>query len=60
MSKRLLTKIILMASAYFVVGKLSFLVSVEYEIVTLVIFAAEGIALAGVILFGKNYGLEFF
>jgi hypothetical protein len=41
-----------MAAVYFTAGKLSFLVSQENLIITIVIFAAEGFALAGVILFG--------
>ena len=54
MTSRLLIKILLIASAYFIAGKLSFLIAVESEIVTLVIFAAEGIALAGILLFGRK------
>ena len=50
----LLIKIIVLASAYFIAGKLSFLISVNSEIVTIVIFASEGIALAAILLFGRK------
>lgn len=43
-----------MALVYFIAGKISFLVHSENEIVTIVLFAAEGFALAGAIIFGKR------
>ena len=50
----LLLNILLMALVYFIAGKLSLSVSSENNIVTIVIFAAEGFALAGVLLLGKH------
>jgi len=49
-----LFKILLMAALYFISGKISFLIANENHIITIVIFAAEGFALAGVLLFGKS------
>ena len=49
-----LSKIIILALVYYVAGKLSFMMSHSNNIVTIVIFAAEGFALAAVILFGKS------
>ena len=42
------------AFLYFVSARLSFAVSIENDIVTIVIFAAEGIALGSVLYFGKK------
>ena len=47
-----LGRILLLASAYFVFGEASFQISVSHNIVTLVVFAAEGFALA----FALRYG----
>lgn len=44
----------LMAAIYFVSGKLSFALSYEHSIVTVVIFAAEGFALAAALILGKR------
>jgi len=49
-----LFKILVMALLYFISGKISFLIANENHIITIVIFAAEGFALAGVLLFGKS------
>ncbi|QKI90072.1 diguanylate cyclase domain-containing protein [Thiomicrorhabdus xiamenensis] len=49
-----LTLNLLMAVTYFVSGKLSFAFSYEHSIITIVIFAAEGFALAGALIFGKR------
>jgi len=43
-----------LALLYFVAGELSFAVSRENSIVTVVIFFAEGFALSGVLLFGRK------
>jgi diguanylate cyclase (GGDEF)-like protein/PAS domain S-box-containing protein len=53
-SWRNLTQILILALLYFVFGKASFSVSVAHNIVTLVVFAAEGFALAAVILCGRR------
>jgi len=45
--------IINMAILYFVSGKLSFAISSTNDIVTIVVFAAEGFALAGVLIYGR-------
>jgi len=45
---------IILASLYFITGKISFYFSLENSIVTICIFFAEGISLASVILFGKR------
>lgn len=45
---------LLMALVYFASGKLSFALSYEYSIVTIVIFAAEGFALAAALILGKR------
>ncbi len=42
------------ALLYFVSAKFSFAVSMEHSVVTIVIFAAEGIALGSVLYFGKR------
>lgn len=47
-----LAQILLLAACYFLAGEASFSLSVSHNIVTLVVFAAEGFALAGVILAG--------
>jgi PAS domain S-box-containing protein len=49
-----LIQISLLAILYFVAGQASFSLSVSHNIVTLVVFAAEGFALAAVILLGKR------
>ncbi len=46
--------IFIVAMLYFVVGKISFMMSNEHQIVTIVIFASEGIALASALYFGKK------
>ncbi|MEI6707448.1 MAG: PAS domain S-box protein [Methylococcales bacterium] len=53
-------QILLLAVLYFVVGQVSFSLSVSHHIVTLVIFAAEGFSLAAVILFGTRLWLGVF
>ena len=47
-------KIFLLAFVYYLSGKLSFMISQDNQIVTIVIFAAEGFALAAVLLFGRS------
>ena len=47
-------KIFLLALVYYLSGKLSFMISQDNQIVTIVIFAAEGFALAAVLLFGRG------
>jgi len=47
-------KILILTLLYYAAGKLSFLVAQPDCIITLVIFAAEGFALAAVILFGRH------
>jgi signal transduction histidine kinase len=54
LSKDNLQKITLLAIAYFISGIASFSVSVSHEIVTLVIFAAEGFALGFILRFGPQ------
>jgi len=44
----------IVALLYFVAGKLSFMMSTEHQIVTIVIFASEGIALGAALYFGKK------
>ena len=46
--------VFVIALLYFVSAKLSFSISKEHDIVTIVIFAAEGIALGSVLYFGKK------
>lgn len=46
--------VLAIALLYFVSAKLSFAVSMEHSVVTIVIFAAEGIALGSVLYFGKR------
>jgi len=53
-------KVILLALVYYVFGKLSFAISHENSIVTVVIFAAEGFALTSVLLFGRKMWLGIF
>ncbi len=55
-----LIQVLLLAFCYFVAGQASFSLSVAHNIVTLVIFCAEGFALAAVILFGKRLWLGIF
>lgn len=45
---------LLMAVVYYISGKLSFALSFEHSIVTIVIFTAEGFALAAALLLGKR------
>ena len=49
-----LLRVALLATLYFISGQASFFLSVSYSVVTLVIFAAEGFALAFVILWGES------
>jgi len=53
-------KIIIMALLYIGAGKLSFLISQDNMIISIVIFASEGFALAGVIIFGKRLWVGIF
>lgn len=52
-----LFRVLLLAGLYILAGEVSFYLSVSHSIVTLVIFAAEGFALAAVILWGKSLWL---
>ncbi len=54
MSRDKLTKILIVALLYFISGKASFFFSVSHSIVTLVVFTAEGWALAAIILWGAG------
>jgi signal transduction histidine kinase len=54
MNKIYLTKTLLIAFAYFIAGNISFALSPENGIVTVVIFSAEGIALASAIIYGRQ------
>jgi len=47
-------KIIILAIVYFIAGEISFLVSQENIIVTIVYFLPEGFALAAILIYGKN------
>ncbi len=49
-----ITKITLIALLYFLAGNLSFAISPENGPVSIVVFSAEGVALASAILFGKR------
>jgi diguanylate cyclase (GGDEF)-like protein len=49
-----LLKVFVLAILYFLIGKASFAVSQPHSIVTVVIFASEGIALAAVLIFGSK------
>lgn len=53
-------QVLLLAASYFAAGQASFSLSVSHGIVTLVVFAAEGFALAAAILFGKRMWLGVF
>ncbi|KYJ86479.1 MASE1 domain-containing protein [Sulfurovum riftiae] len=53
-TKAYFSKIFIMALVYYFAGILSLSVSNENNIVTIVIFAAEGFALAAVLLFGRS------
>jgi signal transduction histidine kinase len=55
-----LFKVITLAFLYFIAGKISFAISSENSIVTIVIFTAEGFALAGILLFGRKLWLGIF
>jgi len=48
------------AIAYFLLGKLSFLLANEHNIVTVVIFASEGVALASILYFGRSMAIGIF
>lgn len=52
--KRDILLTLLLALAYFAFGKLSFVFALQNAIVTIAIFAAEGIALAAALLFGRR------
>lgn len=47
-------RVALVAVLYFIAGKASFALSVSHDIVTLVVFLAEGSALAAVIIWGRG------
>ena len=49
-----LVKVFVLASVYFLIGKASFAVSQPHSIVTVVIFASEGFALAAALIFGPK------
>ena len=49
-----LIKVFLIAILYFLAGNISVAISPENSIVTIIVFSAEGIALASAILFGKR------
>ena len=53
-------KIFLLTLVYYLSGKLSFMISQDNQIVTIVIFAAEGFALASVLLFGRGMWVGIF
>jgi len=53
-------QISIIALAYYVAGKLSFSISNENHIVTIVIFASEGISLAMTLIYGKRIWLAVF
>jgi len=55
-----LLRTLLVALLYYVAGELSFAVSRENSIVTVVIFFAEGFALGSVLLFGRKMALGVF
>ena len=55
-----ISQVLLLAGLYFAVGQASFSLFVIHNVVTLVIFASEGFALAAVILFGKRLWLGVF
>jgi signal transduction histidine kinase len=55
-----LFQVITLASLYFIAGKISFAISSENSIVSIVIFTSEGFALAGVLLFGRKLWLGIF
>jgi len=55
-----LIKIILVAIFYYLTGKISLAISHENDIVTLVIFASEGLALASILLFGYSMAIGIF
>jgi len=53
-------KVVLLSLLYYLSGEISFAISSENSIVTIVIFASEGFALASVLLFGKRMWLGIF
>jgi len=55
-----LFKVITLALLYFIAGKISFAISSENSIVSIVIFTSEGFALASVLLFGRKLWLGIF
>ena len=50
----LAARILLLAVVYFVAGRLSFSISQENMVVTIVVFASEGFALAAVLIYGRR------
>jgi len=54
MNRSYFIKIFLIAITYFLAGSLSLAISPDNSIVTIVVFSAEGIALASAILYGKR------
>jgi len=56
-NKTYIIQTFLMALIYFISGRISFLLSPENSIVTIVIFTAEGFALAGILIYGKKMWL---
>jgi signal transduction histidine kinase len=55
-----ISKVTLLTLLYYLSGEISFSISSENSIVTIVIFASEGFALASVLLFGKRMWLGIF
>ena len=53
-------QVMILAILYFISGEISFSISKENSIVTIVIFMAEGFALTGVLLFGKKLWVGIF
>jgi signal transduction histidine kinase len=60
MDKKYLIRTLIIVFAYFLSGMISFAISPENDIVTVVIFSAEGIALASAIIYGKRVWLAIF
>jgi signal transduction histidine kinase len=58
--KRYLVRVMLLALLYFVTGAVSISIGDHYYLVTLAIFAAEGFALAAVLLFGRSMWVGIF
>ena len=55
-----LKRIILIALGYFILGKISFAIANENEILTIVIFTAEGLALASSLIYGPKIWIGIF